>query len=356
MNVRRVVASALLILVALTLVAILTRVRTPARLSDQDFWKLVTDTSEVNGFFRSDNLLSNEISFQRALLPLSRATRTGGAYLGVGPEQNFTYILALKPAISFIIDVRRGNLDLQLMYKALFELSTDRADFVSRLFSRERPASLGATASAKQIFDAVLDVSPTDDYYLKNLSDIRNQLMTVHHLPLPEDDLKGIEYVYRAFYSMGPLIQYSPVGIAGSSVQPTYAELMQANDGWGNERGFLASEANFSAIRDHERRNLIVPVVGNFSGPKAIRAVGRYLRDHKVTVSAFYVSNVEEYLRGDGTWNIFCGNVATLPLDRYSTFIRSVRISGPAALSEDFTSELKPIMEETRSCAANPRP
>src|SRR5262245_6755814 len=150
MTVRRGVASAALLLVALTLVACLTRVQTPAGLSDQDFWKLVTDISEANGFFRSDNLLSNEILFQRVLPPLSRASKTGGAYLGVGPEQNFTYILALKPAISFVLDIRRGNLDLHLMYKALFELSTDRADFVSRLFSRPRPASLGANASAKQ--------------------------------------------------------------------------------------------------------------------------------------------------------------------------------------------------------------
>jgi hypothetical protein len=356
MNVRRVAASGLLILVALTILALLALVRTPARLSDQDLWKLMTDVSEANGFFRSDNLLSNEISFQHALLPLSRATRTAGAYLGVGPEQNFTYILALKPAISFIIDIRRGYLDLHLMYKALFELSTDRPDFVSRLFARKRPAWLGVNASAKQIFDALLEVEPADDYHAKNLSDIRNQLVTVHHLPLPEDDLKGIEYVYRSFYSMGPLIQYSPFGSADSSTQPTYAELMQADDGWGNERGFLASEANFSAIRDYERRNLIVPVVGNFSGLKAIRAIGRYLKDHNVSVSAFYVSNVEEYLRGDGTWNAFCGNIATLPLDRSSTFIRSVRSSGAGGLSEDFISELKPMLDETRSCAANPQP
>ena len=235
-------------------------------------------------------------------------------------------------------------------------MSVDRPrDFVSRLFSRQRPASLGTTSSAQQIFNALLDVNPTDDYYIKNLSDIRNQLITVHHLPLPEDDLKGIEYVYRAFYSMGPLIQYSPVGVAGSSVQPTYAELMQANDGWGNERGSSQARrisrpsVTTSAATSSCRLSAI------FQAP-AIRAVGRYLKDHNVTVSAFYVSNVEEYLRGNGTWNIFCGNVATLPLDRYSTFIRSVRISGPGALSEDFTSELKPIMEETRSCAANPRP
>ena len=33
----------------------------PSRLSDEAFWRLVSDISEPNGFFRSDNFLSNEV-------------------------------------------------------------------------------------------------------------------------------------------------------------------------------------------------------------------------------------------------------------------------------------------------------
>ena len=62
---------------------------------------------------------------------LSERAKPGGVYLGVGPEQNFTYIAAIRPKIAFITDIRRGNLQLHLMYKALFELSADRAEFVS---------------------------------------------------------------------------------------------------------------------------------------------------------------------------------------------------------------------------------
>src|ERR1700675_1347207 len=112
----------------------------PARLSDQEFWRVVSESSEADGSFRSDNLLSNELGFQFVVPELARTTKVGRVYMGVGPEQNFTYIAATKPAMAFIVDIRRGNLDLQLMYKALFELSADRADFVSRLFSRRRPA------------------------------------------------------------------------------------------------------------------------------------------------------------------------------------------------------------------------
>ena len=73
-----------------------------------------------------------------------------------------------------------------------------------------------------------------------------------------------------------------------------------------------------------QERNLIVPVVGNFAGPKALRAVGRWVRERGAMVSAFYVSNVEQYLFQDLLFEFWAKNVATLPVDDTSTFIRSV--------------------------------
>ena len=105
----------------------------PSHLSNQEFWRLVTELSEPGGSFRSENLLSNELRLQYVIPDLVRTAPRGRAYIGVGPEQNFTYIAALQPSIAFIVDIRRGNLQLQLMYKALFELSADRAEFVSWL-------------------------------------------------------------------------------------------------------------------------------------------------------------------------------------------------------------------------------
>src|SRR5262245_23213204 len=114
----------------------------PMRLTDQQFWNLSRDSSEEDGYFRSDNLLSNETTFQYIIPDLLKTAKPGRVYLGVGPEQNFTYMTALKPSMAFIIDIRHGNLDVHLLYKALFEISADRADFVSRLFSRKRPSGL----------------------------------------------------------------------------------------------------------------------------------------------------------------------------------------------------------------------
>src|SRR5262245_51803203 len=95
----------------------------PTRLTDEAFWKLVTDFSEPDGRFVSDNFVSNELATQHVLSDLTQDRKAGGAYLGVGPEQNFTYIAALRPKIAFIIDIRRQNMIEHLMYKALIELS-----------------------------------------------------------------------------------------------------------------------------------------------------------------------------------------------------------------------------------------
>jgi hypothetical protein len=90
--------------------------RLPDQLSDQEFWRMVADLSEPSGPYTGDNWISNEASIQDVMIPLRQLAKPGGVYMGVGPEQNFTYIATLRPKMAFILDVRRGNLDLQLMY------------------------------------------------------------------------------------------------------------------------------------------------------------------------------------------------------------------------------------------------
>src|SRR5205085_8728427 len=110
--------------------------------------------SEPNGAFPYENFVSNEVSYQDILPDLSKIVKAGGAYLGVAPEQNFTYIATIRPKVAFILDIRRQNMIELLMYKALFEMSADRLEFISRLFSRQKPTGLAANASAETIFKA----------------------------------------------------------------------------------------------------------------------------------------------------------------------------------------------------------
>ena len=330
----------------------------PARFSDQEFWKIIGDFSEDNGQFRSDNLLSNEIYYETVIPDLLAKTKPGGVYLGVGPEQNFTYIVALKPKIVFITDIRRGNLHTHLMYKALFELSADRADFMSRLFTMKRPAGLTAQTSAHDLQQAYWDSVTSDETtYKANLQAIDDVLTKKHELPLSKDDLDGIEYVYHSFYWFGPRINYNSSSATGGGFggnMANYADLMEAADGAGATRSYLANEANFKWMKDLEERNLLVPLVGNFAGPKALRAVGKYLKDHDATVTAFYLSNVEQYLNMDRIWTDFCGNVAAMPLDAASTFIRTSQ--GYGGGGRGLVTSLGAMLDETKGCGSGKGP
>jgi hypothetical protein len=251
----------------------------PTRLSDQEFWRLSADLSEQDGTFRSDNLVSNELWLQHVIPDLVKTVEPGHVYVGVGPEQNFTYIAALKPAMAFIIDIRRGNLDLQLMYKALFEISADRLEFVSRLFSRKQPEGLSEQSTAAEIFDAFKHVDPSQTLHDETLDAIRRQVVGKHRFVLSDSDWSGIEYALDAFTTFGSRINYLSTGTDsyGGSPLPSYADLMTATDADGVAHSYLNTEDSFRFIKDLESRNLVVPVVGDFVGPKAIRAVGSYL-------------------------------------------------------------------------------
>ena len=237
--------------------------RLPARLTDAEFWNLVETVSEPNGFFRSENLTSNELWFQRVIPDLVAQTEPGGVYLGVGPEQNFTYLAAMRPAIGFIFDIRRGNLLLHLMYKVVFELAADRVQFITTLFSRRPRNPVRADATAAELFSAFSDSAPDEELFKVNLKKIEDSLIVGHRFPLSEEDLQGIEYVHHAFY----------VGGFSVSGWPTYADLMIESDQHGTSRSYLASETTYAAVKKLESDNLVVPIVGDFAGTKAVRAV-----------------------------------------------------------------------------------
>jgi hypothetical protein len=293
----------------------------PNRLSDREFWRLVTELSEPGGHFPSDNLVSNEVTFQWVIPELQQRWTDGRAYLGVGPDQNFTYLAALDPSIAFIVDIRRDNLRLQLMYKALFELSPTRASFLSKLFSREGPRIVNNEATVSELMSAFQLVAASDELFRDTLKSIRDHLSVQHGFALTADDYAGIEFVLSAFRYAGPSLRYANTG--NMARYPTYRELMEATDQLGAPRGYLSSEKLYGRLRSLQLRNLVVPIVGDFAGTTALRQVGEYLRTHRAVVGTIYTSNVEQYLFQYSTWRAYYANVATLPVDEGSTFVRS---------------------------------
>lgn len=295
----------------------------PKQVSDGAFWRMIVDFSEPEGLFRSDNFVSNETTYQEVIPELKKRSSPDGVYLGVGPDQNFTYISALRPHMAFIIDVRRQNMIQHLLYKAIIERSVDRSDFLSRLFSRPRPAGIEESSAPKVLFDAYRDVAGDEMLFQKNLRDVEDRLVEEHGFPLTAEDLRSLEYVYRAFLSEGPDLRYSFPRQQSPRWFPTYAELLTATDRTGLNHSYLADEPNFRTLREFQRNNLLIPIVGDFGGDKAIRAVGRYLAEHGATVNYFYTSNVEQYLFQSDAWRRYYSSVAALPVNGNSTFIRA---------------------------------
>jgi hypothetical protein len=318
-------ALALALLLVLPLRPVAAAEDLPSKISDADFWQMIEDFSEPNGYFRFENFLSNESSFQQVIPTLQEKTKPGGVYLGVGPEQNFTYIAALRPKIAFVIDIRRQNMLEHLMYKAIFELSESRTDFVSLLFSRKRAAALNNRSSAEDLFLAYGKAQPEQELFDHNAQAIMDNLIRRHHFALSTEDQNGIKYVYGTFFKAGTAMDYGTGGGGFGAGMPTYSDLMIETDGQGQHQSFLATEENFRILKRLEENNLLVPVVGDFAGPRAIREIGRYLHAHNAPVTAFYLSNVERYLFEDiSTWRKFYINVAILPYDSNSQFIRAV--------------------------------
>jgi hypothetical protein len=342
----------------------------PGQLGDAEFWRIFTEFSEPGGSYPYENFVTNEETIQDILGVLTKVTKPGGVYLGVGPEQNFTYISGLKPKMAFIFDIRRQNAIEHFLYKAIFEMSPTRADFVSHLFSIKTTEKVPPTARANGLFLAFEGLKGDRAYYTQNLTAIKNNL-SKHAFALSRDDLQKIEYIYDVFFRAGPQIDYKFESSFPSNMAPApnYIQAMTDTDADKKAWSFLASEENYQVVRDLQMKNLLIPIVGDFAGPSAVRKVGDYVRQRNGIISAFYVSNVENYLGGPGSaeqapageesLQRFYQNVASLPVDSTSLLIRFVGSPGARNLRwwrGNWLQAVSPMIELRDRIRAGGRP
>jgi hypothetical protein len=306
--------------------------KAPEGLSAKEFARISTECSDEGGSFRSDNFTSNETSYLHVVEKIKQLGVTGGAYLGVGPEQNFTYIAKIRPRIAFIVDIRRQAIIQHLMYKAVFHLAPARAQFLSRLLSRplpkEKEKALATDAPLNELLAYFEKTLADEQTYTANLAAIRKAITDDFQFTLTEKDQKDLEFVYKSFRDEGLEISYRTDG-GGGGFFPTLKEILQGIDLRGKQGNFLASVDDYDFVRGLHEKNLIIPVVGDFGGKKALPAVGDYLRKNGYTVTAFYTSNVEQYLFSGDSFSAFANNIKKLPLTEKSLFIRAIAGRGP---------------------------
>lgn len=309
---------------------------------------LVARLSDAGGYFDTDNLISNELGYQQVLGAMDRLGVRGGAYIGVGPDQNFTYIAQVKPRIAFIVDIRRDNMLELLMLKALFAVAQNRAEYLALWTGREISGAVaGFGDSTIQSIVAWVDTTPATAASSQRarmvVDSVLRSEMEHQGVPLSGDDFATIARFHTEFITSGLSLRFHSAGKAPEPHHPTLRQLILEHDIDGAMRNYLATESDFQFVQSMQRRNMIVPVTGDLSGARALPEIGRYLKAHNERVSALYVSNVEDYLIRDGRFAQFAAVVRALPRTDNAVLIRSYFGGGgghPEATPEYYSTQL----------------
>jgi hypothetical protein len=298
------------------------------QVSLQQFRQYMDEWSEPEGYFDSDNFISNETSYLHVIDQLQQRVKPGGIYLGVGPDQNLSYIVHTRPMLAVITDIRRQNMLEHLLFKSLFAMAGNRVEYLSLLFSRQTPRVNGAGggrggASFQEILDSIRSAKTSEMLFQTNWEAVKRQLTEKYRLGLSADDLAKIEYVYRTFWKENLDLRFSSIGRGNASMYPSFEEMLVETDRQGRQQSYLASEDSFQWLKKFQAENRLIPIVGDFAGPHALKAVGAFLKTNGLRLSVFYTSNVEFYLFGRPNWTRYVANLRSIPVGEESLFIRS---------------------------------
>jgi hypothetical protein len=307
------------------------------------FAATVASLSERGGYFDTDNLISNERSYLQVVPDLKRRGVRGGAYIGVGPDQNFSYISEVRPSVAYIIDVRRDNMLLHLLFKALFEISPTRIDYLAHLLGRPLPPAIDGWKQAPiDRLVAYFEKTPQNADVVAAQGKRIADALRRSGVPLSSGDLATINAFHGRFMEDGLGLRFNSTGRPPQIYYPTYRDLLLETDAAGARANYLASEEAYQFVKSLQLRDRIIPVVGDISGPSALQAIGREMASRNERLSAFYVSNVEFYLYGQGAYTRFVANLRSVPRAKTAVLIRSVfgRYLAAARPGDASTSQL----------------
>lgn len=321
----------------------------PSFAADTSFAQLVARLSERGGYFSSDNLISNEASYLHVTGKLARLGVKGGAYIGVGPDQNFSYIARIRPNIAFMLDIRRDNLLHHLLLKSLFEHARNRIEYLCLLFGKPVPrdAERWDDVGIGDLL-AYIDTTASDDHrFQRTLHEVATTARGFG-FPLSDVDLATISQFHEAFFDEGLDMRFTSYGRAPRAYYPTYRQLLLETNLEGEHANYLVREADFQFLRTMQLEDRIVPVIGDLAGDHALPEIAAWLHENNERVSAFYTSNVEFYLMASGTFDRFARNVERLPRGSNSVIIRSYFGRGyphPQSVPGYYSTQLLQSME-----------
>ena len=291
----------------------------PAKLvPDEEVGPLLAKLSETPGDFPSENYVSNELSLLDIASTLRDPKLRGRAYVGVGPDQNLTYLALLEPAVAYVVDIRRGNFLEHMFFRGCFEAGETRAGFLRALVSRKIDA-LPVDAPFSAIADA-FRAAPADPA-LRDEGVVRTKAVLDRlHVVRARGDDAAIARIQGAFAKHGLSIAYTMSG--SPRTYPTLGEILSIRDPATDTASFLFSEERYRAVRRLVMENRVLPIVGDFGGAHALKAVGEDMRARKLSLGVFYTSNVEQYLFDGRKHGAFVDSVGAMPHDDASRIVR----------------------------------
>jgi hypothetical protein len=285
----------------------------PAR--DQALGKVIDTLSEPDVGRSADNFITNEDSFARVADELTRLAPPGGVYLGVGPDQNFSFIAHAHPRLAFVLDFRRRNALLHLVHKAFFALAPDRESYLAQLLAR-RPAHRLDNPSSEQLVAAFEGIEMDRSRLSSSIAEVAETLRPLGLVLDSEwDELATIQAKLA-----GPGLNARFLALP---MYPNFARLIRSKDRLGRPAHFLAREDWYQAGRTAQIGDRVLPIVGDFAGPKALPALADWLRHRHLGLSVFYISDVEFFLLRSGRFATYVANLRKLPWLEGAVLIRT---------------------------------
>jgi hypothetical protein len=293
---------------------------------------IVNEHSERGSRFFSDNLVSNESSYLQVAEVLERVPK-GLAYIGVGPEQSFSYVATLEPSLAFVVDIRRNNLTQHLLYKALFEEAATRAEWLSLLLGREAEPQPDVEAPLAVVLESVERSPPHGAAFARAHARVRARLEPLSRFLSRAPDWRTLERIHRRFFRQQLGITFC-LHKPGRHSYPTLRSLLLALSPDGRAHSFLGTEDRYASVRRLQREHRIVPLVGDFTGHRALAGIAELLGQRGSAVGVVYASNVEQMVWEEHRWRHWIRNLRALPLAPEALLVRCYIDQGRAHMRQ----------------------
>jgi hypothetical protein len=248
--------------------------------------------------YQMDCFVTSEVAHNDVIAKCRPAGNGTGAYIGVGPCQNLTYIGALRPRIAIICDSRLDNLIGHLVFKLLLERAGDPLDYLLLLFSRVHQSRPPTTdiRQPEDLLAAFDGAAPDPATFWANLEWLHSEAK--RRWEFADEHLARLSHVYGAFFDRQLEITAVNQMCADALGSPTLRDVVLARNSYGRNFHFLAAPDRFAYVRQMHAGDRIIPMLGNFSSPASIALINAVLAESGEQADTIYLSNIEDHVLG----------------------------------------------------------